>query len=85
MKSEKPMNKTHGARTEPDRAPIDRDRLEIIRFLSDDAERQAIGVLRERGMLNLSSHRLDEWVVRTVVARKLRELGVPFEWLTEHA
>jgi hypothetical protein len=65
--------------------PADRDRLEIIRFLSDDAQKQAIGVLRQRGMLNFSSNRLDEWIVRTPVARKLRELGVPFEWLTEHA
>ena len=48
-----------------------------------DAERQAIGVLRERGMLNLSSHRLDEWVVRTAIVRKLKELGVALEWLTE--
>jgi hypothetical protein len=79
------MNKANGARAEQESVPADRDRLEVIRFHSDDAERQAIGVLRERGMLNLSSHRLDEWVVRTGVVRKLRELGVPFEWLTEHA
>lgn len=68
-------------------APIpitDRDRMEIIRFASDDDQVQAIGVLIDRGMLNLSSHRLDEWIVRTSVARKLREHGVPFEWLTEH-
>ncbi len=63
----------------------DRNRLEIIRFLSADAQRRAIGVLMERGMLNFSANRPDEWLVRTPVARKLRELGVPFEWLTEHA
>jgi hypothetical protein len=39
----------------------------------------------ERGMLNFTSNREEEWLVRTSVARKLRELGVPFEWLTEHA
>jgi hypothetical protein len=63
----------------------DRDRLEVIRFATDDAQRQAIGVLRDRGMLNFTSYRHEEWLVRTPVARKLRELGVPFEWLTEHA
>jgi hypothetical protein len=62
-----------------------RDRLELIRFPSADAQRQAIGALIEWGMLNFSSNREDEWFVRTPVARKLRELGVPFEWLTEHA
>jgi hypothetical protein len=25
------------------------------------------------------------WTVCTPVAQELRELGVPFEWLTEHA
>lgn len=62
----------------------ERNRLEIIRFQSADAQRQAIGVRRDCGMLNFSSHRLDEWLVYTPVARKLREWGVPFEWLTEH-
>ena len=63
----------------------DRQRIEILRFASDDAQRQAIGVLIERGMLNFSSNRLDEWIVWTSVARKLREHGVPFDWVTEHA
>lgn len=63
---------------------LDRNQMELIRFPSADAQRQAIGVLMERGMLNFSAHELDEWLVRTDVARKLRELGVPFEWLTEH-
>ena len=62
----------------------ERNRLEIIRFLSADDQLQAIGVLREYGMLNFTSHKEDEWLVRTPVARKLRERGVPFEWLTEH-
>ncbi len=63
----------------------DRDRLEIVRFLSAEARRQAIRVLLDYGMLNFTSHSEDEWLVRTPVARKLRELGVPFKWLTEHA
>ena len=63
----------------------DLNRLEMIRFPSADARLQAIGVLAERGMLNFSSNRDDVWLVRTPVARKLRQLGVPFDWLTEHA
>ena len=63
----------------------DRNRLELIRFASADAQRQAIRVLLEQGMLNFSSNREEEWLVRTPVARKLRQFGVAFEWLTEHA
>jgi hypothetical protein len=62
----------------------DRERLEVLRFASEDAQRQAIRVLLERGLLNFTSSREEEWFVRTSIARKLRELGVPFEWLTEH-
>ena len=62
----------------------DRQRLEILRFGSADAQRQAIRALMERGMLNFTSDREEEWLVQTSVARKLRELGLPFEWLTEH-
>jgi hypothetical protein len=62
----------------------DRGVLEILRFGSAEAQRQAIRALMERGMLNFTSHREEEWLVQTSVARKLRELGVPFEWLTEH-
>jgi hypothetical protein len=64
---------------------LERDRLELIRFASADAQRQAIRGLLDRGMLNFTSHHEEEWLVRTPVARKLREIGVPFEWLTEHA
>jgi len=63
----------------------DYNRLEIIRFASADAQRQAIRVLMDRGMLNFSSNSEDKWFVGTSIARKLRELAVPFEWLTEHA
>jgi hypothetical protein len=62
----------------------DRERLEILRFDSADAQRQAIRALMERGLLNFTSNSEDEWLVGTALARKLRELGVPFEWLTEH-
>jgi hypothetical protein len=63
----------------------DRDRLEILRFASAETQRHAIRALMERGMLNFTSNKEEEWLVRTSIARKLRELGVPFEWLTEHA
>ena len=49
-----------------------RDRLEVIRFRSPDARRQAIGALLDYGMLNLTSYSEEEWLVRTPVARKLR-------------
>jgi hypothetical protein len=62
----------------------ERDVLEVIRFASREAEAKAIGALLPYGMLDFSSRRQDEWLVRTPVARKLRELGVPFEWLTEN-
>ena len=64
--------------------PEGRDKLEIIRFPTEAAQIRAIGVLMDRGMLNFSANRQDAWYVRTPVARKLRELGVPFEWVTEH-
>jgi hypothetical protein len=81
------MSRLPSPTPEPSR-PVDvreRNRLEIIRFASDEDQIQAIGVLLERGMLNCSSTREDTWSVYTPVALKLRELGVPFEWLTEHA
>jgi hypothetical protein len=64
---------------------LDRNRLEVIRFASAQARRQAIRALLDYGMLNFTSYQDDEWLVRTSIARKLRDLGVPFEWLTEHA
>ena len=72
-----------------DAAPQDglpeKNRLELIRFPSKEARVQAIGALMEYGMLNFTSYRDEEWYVQTPVARALRALGVPFEWLTEHA
>jgi hypothetical protein len=62
-----------------------RDRLEIIQFATAEAQRQAIGALVDFGMLNFTSYRDREWLLRTSVARKLRDLGVRFEWLTENA
>jgi len=62
----------------------ERNRLEIIRFATADAQRHAIRVLLECGNLNLSSTKLDEWAVRTDVVRALQAGGVAFEWLTEN-
>jgi hypothetical protein len=80
------MQKPKAHSTVPGDVPAaERDRLEIIRFASAEARRQAIAALIDYGMLNFTSYCEEEWLVRTPVARKLRELGVPFEWLTEHA
>jgi hypothetical protein len=79
MKNSKPRS----AQLPPNGSVSDRERF--VRFPTADAQLQAIGALVERGMLNFSSNRDEEWMVKTSVARKLRELGVPFEWLTEHA
>ena len=72
----------------PDTAPKDglpeKNRLELIRFPSKEARVKAIGALLEYGMLNFTSYRDDEWFVQTPIARALRALGVPFEWLTEY-
>lgn len=80
------MPQPDAARAVQERDPAaGRDRLEIVRFQSADARRQAIGALLDYGMLNFTSYSEEEWLVRTPVARKLRQLGVPFEWLTERA
>lgn len=76
---------TSTPKTSSNGVPEDRERIEILRFDSDEAQAQAVRVLRERGMLNFSGNRLNEWIVYTSVARKLREHGVPFHWLTEYS
>ena len=62
----------------------ERNRLEIIRFASREDCRRAIGVLMERGMLNVTSTAVNQWAVRTDVVRVLRASDIPFEWLTEN-
>jgi hypothetical protein len=70
------MHKPDVPHTDQERNTADgRDRLEILRFASADAQRQAIRVLIDCGMLNFSSNREEEWLIRTPIARKLRELG----------
>jgi hypothetical protein len=85
-KDKTPMHKSIAHSSVPNGVPAaERDRLEVIRFASADARREAIGALIDYGMLNFTSYSEDEWLVRTPVARKLRELGVPFDWPTENA
>jgi hypothetical protein len=69
----------------PGNGSLDRNRLEIIRFASREDCSRGIAVLLDRGLLNFSSSAPNEWAVRTDVVRALREAGVPFEWVTEHA
>lgn len=69
----------------PPPTPEERNTIEVIRFETDEDETLAIGALVERGLLNLSSTRPGVWSVMTPVARKLRELGVPFVWVTENS
>ena len=61
-----------------------RNRLEIIRFTSQEARRQAIRVLVQRGQYELSANEPDVWSVRTDVVRALLEENVSFEWLTRN-
>jgi hypothetical protein len=81
MKPPHPPSSEHS----PVPSVLERNRLEIIRFASPEAMKQAIRVLLDCGMLNFTSYRQEEWLVQTPIARKLRERGVPFEWLTENA
>lgn len=62
----------------------DRNRLEIVRFPSDEARIQAIDVLLARGKLSLSTSEPNVWSVRTDVVRALMSASVPFEWLTRN-
>lgn len=60
----------------------DRNRVEIIRFASDEAHARAIDALISRGKLAYSTSQLNVWNVRTDVVRTLSAAQVPFEWLT---
>jgi hypothetical protein len=61
-----------------------RNRLEVIRFATRDARRQAIRVLVNRGQYELSANDPDVWSVRTDVVRALLAENVSFEWLTRN-
>jgi hypothetical protein len=73
-------------REPPPVKPEERNTLELIRFATREDRVLAIGALIDRGMLDVYSSAADPeiWRVMTPIPRKLRELGIPFEWLTEH-
>jgi hypothetical protein len=73
-------------RQPPPVRPEERNTLEWIRFANREDELLAVGALIDCRMLNasFSAARPGIWSVMTPVPRKLRELGIPFEWLTEH-
>ena len=67
----------------PDEVDPKRDHLEIIRFPSDEARRQAYGALIESGKkLSYSTSEINVWNVRTDVVRALLAAKVPFDWVT---
>ncbi|HEX5443681.1 MAG TPA: hypothetical protein VFW87_07625 [Pirellulales bacterium] len=61
-----------------------RDRLEIIRFPSQEARIRAIDVLVACGKFNGSATDPNVWNVRTDVVRALLAEDVPFEWVTRN-
>ena len=61
-----------------------RNRLEMIRFASREARRQAIRVLLACGKYEGSASDPNVWSVRTEVVRALLQANVPFEWLTRN-
>jgi hypothetical protein len=85
MESEKPMPKPDGMLAGQEQDPTTgRDRLEIIRFPSREARRQAIRVLVECGKFEGSASDPNVWSVRTDVVRALLMANVLFEWLTRN-
>lgn len=63
----------------------ERNHLEIIRFPSDEARRQAFGALIASGKkLSFSTFQINVWNVRTEVVRVLLAAKVPFDWLTRN-
>src|SRR5262245_29337609 len=71
---------------QPTPAEVDprRNRLEIIRFSSPEARRQAFRVMIDRGQGELTATDPNVWSVRTDLVRALLEENVPFEWLTRN-
>jgi hypothetical protein len=63
-----------------------RNRRELIRFPSDEECTRAIQALIDLGEHHrfTSYHDPNEWWVNTDLVRKLRSLGLQFQWLTEN-
>jgi hypothetical protein len=66
--------------------PARRNRREVIRFRSDEDCGKAIKVLLDLGERHTFTSYNDpnEWWLYTDTVLKLREHGVPFQWLTEN-
>jgi hypothetical protein len=66
--------------------PIERNRLEVIRFTSSEECKNAIQALIDLGEHHqITSHEdPNEWWVWTRTVRALRGAGVPFRWMTEN-
>jgi hypothetical protein len=66
--------------------PTRRNRREIIRFASDEDCGKAIQVLLDLGERHsfTSYNDPNEWWLYTDTVLRLREHGVPFQWLTEN-
>ncbi len=73
-----------GTQPAPAEVDPDRNRLELIRFATREARRQAISVLVACGKFAGSASDPDVWNVRTDVVRALLAENVPFEWLTRN-
>lgn len=76
---------TSSAQRAPRDSVPETNRLELVRFSSQAARRQAIQVLVDRGQYELSASDPNVWSVGTDVVRTLLAESVPFEWLTRNA
>jgi len=85
MEPEQPMHKPDALLPPQEQDPtVGRNRLEMIRFPSQEARRQAIRVLIECGKYEGSASDPNVWSVRTEVVRALLQANVSFEWLTRN-
>jgi hypothetical protein len=85
MEPEKPMQGPDVLPAAQEQDPTaGRNRLEMIRFSSREARRQAIRVLVECGKYEGSASDPNVWSVRTDVVRALLKANVPFDWLTRN-
>jgi hypothetical protein len=65
---------------------VERNRLEVIRFTSDEDYRAALQALIDWGgpWRFTSYDDPKEWWLDTTQVRRLQAIGVPFKWLTEN-
>jgi hypothetical protein len=70
-------------------APLTRNRLELIRFRTQQDQLEAFRIFRENASSDTFFTFRKEWPegvcqTNTSTVRALQGLGVPFEWLTEN-